>query len=129
MVSAKDGQSADSSLMTKQQADSLLASSKIKAVKKKSDIPKIYWDALGLEPMADVGEKFDAGCTGSGPHSRLIAAGVGDAYACIISEQGGIAYFRRFRVFKNENNSVKCVYTEMVNQDQRCDEIRKKLSD
>jgi len=125
MVSAKDG---DTAAMTKQQADSLLESSKLKSIKKKSDIPKIYWDAMGLEPMADVGGQFDAGCTGSAPHSRLVAGAVGDRYACIISEQGGIAYFKQFRVFKNENNSIKCVYTEMVNQDERCNQIKRKLS-
>ncbi len=124
MVSAKDGESA---MMTKQEADSFLDSSTFKAVKKKADVPKVYWSATGLEQMSDIGGKFDSGCTGSLPHSRLIAGGITDSCACIISEQGGIVYLRQFKVFKNEDNKIKCIYTEMVSQDKRMDEIRKKL--
>lgn len=124
MVSAKDE---DAAGMTKQQADSLI-SSKLTSVKAKSEIPKEFWDAMSLGSMADIGGNFDAGCTGQGPHTRLVAVALSKNAVCAIVEQGGIAYFKTFYIYKKQDDGVKCVYHEMVNDQKRCDEVKKKLA-
>lgn len=45
-----------------------------------------------LTATADIGESFNAGCTGSGPHSRFIAAKAAGRTYYVAIEEGGFAY-------------------------------------
>jgi hypothetical protein len=112
--------------MSKQQVDTLLASGKFHRVKTKAEVPKVWWKAMELENLSDIGGPFDPGCTGNQPHRRLVAAALSEPYGVMVSEQGGIAYMTEFRVFKHEKDAVTSVYFENV-REQRLREILKKL--
>jgi hypothetical protein len=116
----------DTMTLTKQQANEVIASGKLKRVKSKSDFPENWRSGMGLTDMADVNGPFSAGCTGPEPHSRMIAGAVSDHYGLLIYEVGGIAYFRNLKLYSNEKNGFACVYTESVDQ-QRILDIEKKI--
>ncbi|HEY9791515.1 MAG TPA: hypothetical protein V6D22_14025 [Candidatus Obscuribacterales bacterium] len=117
---------AEPQMMTKQQAEALLASGKFHHVKSKSEIPKLWWKAMTLDGLSDIGGPFSAGCTGTEPHRRLMAAAVSEPYAVTVTEQGGIAYMTDIRIFKREKDSVSSVYYESLH-DPRLHEVLKKL--
>jgi hypothetical protein len=119
---------ADETAISKRQADALLSSGKLKPVKKKAEMPKIWWSAMNLDSMSDIGGPFSAGCTGSEPHRRMVAGAVAEPYGVLIEEQGGIAYMMELRVFKHEKNAVKRVYSEMVMMEPRRTEVLKSLN-
>jgi hypothetical protein len=116
----------EENMISKESADKLLSSQKFKPVKSKNEIPKLWWHAEDLENLSDIGGAFDAGCTGQGPHRRLMLGAVNEPYSIVITEQGGIAYLTEFKVYKHEGNSVHLIYSEMI-RDPRVNEIRKKL--
>ena len=103
-------------MLTKPQAEKILQSGKLHGVKTKNDIPRAWWQAMGLEHMSDINGPFAAGCTGPEPHCRLVAAALSDESAALISETGGIAYFVHLRLFEKEGAEVKCVYEEMIQE-------------
>lgn len=113
--------------MTKEEAEALLSASKFTKVKSRNDIPKVWWEAMGLENMSDIGGAFSAGCTGPAPHVRLAAGAISEPYALTVSEHGGFAYYHRLNIYKRDNGKIECVYTEMM-QPPRVDEIIKKLT-
>ena len=45
-----------------------------------------------LSATADVGEPFDGGCSGSGPHKRFIAAKAAGPTYYVAIEEGGVAH-------------------------------------
>jgi hypothetical protein len=112
--------------ISRQQADGLLSSGKFKHVRSKSEIPKVWWQAMSLEHMSDIGGPFSAGCTGTEPHRRLITGAVNEPYAIILSEQGGIAYMCELRIYKHDKDAIKSIYFENV-FNPRIAEIQKKL--
>jgi len=118
----------DASMMTRQQADTLLASGRLRHLRSKSEIPKVWWEAMGLDGMSDIGGPFSSGCTGPEPHRRLITGAISEPYAVLVTEQGGIAYFTELRLFKHKKDAVKCVYHESV-REPRLNEIREKLGE
>jgi uncharacterized UPF0160 family protein len=111
--------------LTKKQADEVIASGQLKQVKSKSDLPKVWYEAMGVDSMADVGKAFSAGCTGGDPHSRIIAAAISDKYGVLLYEQGGIAYFRHLKLFSHTNKNVDCVYTENIDEKRIADIVDK----
>lgn len=113
--------------LTKKQADEVIASGQLKQVKSKSDLPKVWYESMGVDSMADVGKPFSAGCTGGEPHSRIIAAAISDKYGVLLYEQGGIAYFRRLKLFSHTNKNIDCVYTENIDE-KRIADIEDKFS-
>ncbi len=112
--------------LTKEGANHLLASGKFKPVSSKKDIPKLWWPTMNLEGVSDIGGAFSAGCTGNEPHRRLLLASVSEPYALSLTEQGGIAYFVEFKIYKHEENSFRQIYFEQV-REPRIKEIRQKL--
>jgi hypothetical protein len=116
----------DSAKLSKDAADKLLVSGHFKPVKSKNELPNIWWQAIGLNNMSDIGGPFSAGCTGTAPHRRLLLAAVDEPYAIILSESGGIAYMTRFQIYKHEKENVREIYSEYV-QEPRIEEIEKKL--
>lgn len=119
----------DASQMRRQEVDKLLSSGKFKHVKGKSDLPKIWWKSMELDGMSDIGGRFSAGCTGSDPHCRLMAAAVSEPYAAEVSEQGGAKYSTVFRFFKHGKDATNCVYLEYIFKKSRMAEIRKQLGE
>ncbi len=115
-------------MITRQQADDLLSSGKFRPVRSRDEIPKLWWDGMGLEGMSDIGGPFSAGCTGPGAHKRVIAAAVSEPFAVLISEQGGIAYFATFAVFERKQRGVQCVYRETGVLEPRLSELLKKFA-
>jgi hypothetical protein len=102
--------------LTKTQADQIIASAQLKGIKSKSDLPKAWYQAMGMDNMSDAGGPFSAGCTGSEPHSRMIAAAISDKYGVLLFEQGGIAHFRRLKLFSHTGKNIDCVYSEEVDE-------------
>ena len=103
--------------LTKKQADEVIASGQLKQVKSKSDLPKVWYRGMGVESMSDVGGPFSAGCTGSEPHSRVIAAAISDKYGVLLYEQGGIAHFRKLKLFSHKDKGIDCVYSENIDEE------------
>ena len=116
----------DQMTMTKQQANSILSSAKFKSVHSRNEIPSKWAQAMNLDKFSDIGGPFSAGCTGTESHSRLMEAAVSEPYGFAMIEFGGIAHFFEFRLFKQENGSIKQVYNESV-LPPRISEIRKTL--
>lgn len=115
-----------SSKITREAADSLLVSGNFKPVKSKKEIPKLWWQALGLDSLSDIGGPFSSGCTGAEPHARLKLSAVSEPHAIVIFERGGIAYMTVFEIYKHEKDGIRLVYTEDVSQP-RFAEIQRKL--
>jgi hypothetical protein len=99
-------------VLTQNQVDDLLASGRFKSVKSKSEIPKLWWEGMGLNGLSDIGGPFDPGCTGGKPHSRLIAAAVSQPFAVVVCEKGGRSHFGSLTVLKHVDGVVLSVYTE-----------------
>jgi hypothetical protein len=113
--------------MTKPQVETLLSAGNLNLVESKAEIPQVWWKAMSLNEMADVGGDFDPGCTGSAPHMRLIFAAISDTHAALISEHGGIAHWNVLAIFKKENGTVNRVYSETGLTEARMSALRKKL--
>jgi hypothetical protein len=96
-------------VLTQNQVDDLLASGKFKRAKSKSEIPKLWWEGMGLNELSDIGGPFDSGCTGSKPHSRLLAAAISQPFAVVICERGGRSHFGSLTVLKNVDGAVLSV--------------------
>jgi hypothetical protein len=113
--------------MDKPQAEALLSSGKFSLVESKTEIPKVWWKAMALNEMADVGGDFDPGCTGAAPHMRLIFAAISDTHAALVSEQGGVVHWKVLAIFKKDNGTVNRVYSETGLTEPRLSALRKKL--
>ncbi len=110
-------------MLTKEQAEKILHSDKLKGVSKKNEIPKEWWQPMELEQVSDINGPFSSGCTGPEPHCRLVCAAVSNEFAATIVESGGFAYFIKLRLFEKKAGQITSVYTELI-QEARLKELR-----
>jgi hypothetical protein len=101
--------------MTKKQAEEIIATGELKQIKSKSDLSEIWFKAMSLKHMSDLGGGFSAACTGTESHSRMIAAAISEKYGLLIAEHGGIVHICNLSLYCREKNEVIRVYSEAVN--------------
>ena len=113
----------------------LFIKSTFEPVKHLKDLPLGVQSALGVNEkkrrIADAGGDFSAGCTGGPdiPHQRFIFGGTSGDRCFVYYEQGGIARFLYFQLYKISGDKAELVYQAMNNKDYKnVDDIKKAMT-
>lgn len=99
-----------------QQALSVINSSGLLSLSRKADVPKeVASEIPGFDGMAEPGGEFSAGCTGTGPHTRMIFAAKDGNTTVIGHESGGIVHWCKVEIFRTKGARVAKVFSAFVN--------------